>query len=102
RDESGVGKPGTGFAAARRLETDAGEAVLIDSVTGGARLEAVYVPGIQPHDFRVHDAAMLIPANSDIVIQVHYTPNGKDVVDKTRIGFTVANEAPKKRFIMYS
>jgi hypothetical protein len=102
RDENGIGKPGTGFANTRRLQTDAGDPVNIGSITGGARLEAVYVPGIQPHDYRVHGAANLIKANSDIVIQLHYTPNGKDVVDVTKIGFTLAKEPPKRRFIMYS
>ena len=83
-------------------ETDSGEPVSAATVVGGARLEAVYVPGVQPHDYRKHDAAMLVQADSDIVIQLHYTPNGKPVTDNTKIGFTLAKAPPKRRFIMYS
>jgi hypothetical protein len=102
RDENGIGKPGTGFSNVRRLETDAGDSVSIGEVTGNARLEAVYVPGVQPHDYRKYNAAMLVQGGSDIVIQLHYTPSGKLVTDNTKIGFTLAKEPPKRRFIMYS
>jgi hypothetical protein len=102
RDENGIGKPGSGFANVRNLETDSGEPVSIGSVTGGASLQAAYVPGVRPQDYRLFDAAQRIPGDSDIVIQMHYTPNGKDVTDNTKIGFTVSKESPKRRYIMYS
>jgi len=69
---------------------------------GLGAMAAVYVPGFRAMDFRVHRAAQLIPARSDLVIQLHYTPNGKQVTDITRIGFTLAKEPPKRRFITYS
>jgi hypothetical protein len=49
----------------------------------------------------------LILANSDISIQAHdsiqahYTPTGKDVVDRPLIGFTVTQKPPEKRWISY-
>jgi hypothetical protein len=33
---------------------------------------------------------------------LHYTSNGKEVTDITRIGFTLAKEPPQQRFITYS
>jgi hypothetical protein len=73
-----------------------------DPLDGIGAAVAVYVPGFRAMDYRVHHAAQLIPAHTDLVIQLHYTPNGKDVTDVTRIGFTLAKEPPRRRFIAYS
>jgi hypothetical protein len=62
-------------------------------------LDAIYVPGAPPADYRLYDAAMLIPAGSDLTFQVHYTPNGTSTTDQTRIGFTLAKEEPKRRIV---
>jgi hypothetical protein len=43
--------------------------------------------------------AMLIPAGSDLVFQLHYTTNGKPAEDITRIGFVYAKQTPVKRVI---
>jgi hypothetical protein len=74
--------------------------VVPGAATGGGF--ACYVPGVQADDYRPFNAAKLIPANSDIGFQVHYTPSGKEVVDRPLIGFTVANEPPEKRWISYA
>jgi hypothetical protein len=60
-----------------------------------------YVPGVQADDYRPYGAAKLIPANSDINVQVHYTPSGKEVVDRPLFGFTVADTPPEKQWISY-
>jgi hypothetical protein len=60
-----------------------------------------WVPGRAADDYRPFGAGKLIPAGSDISIQVHYTPNGKDVVDRPLIGFTVADTPPAKRWMSY-
>jgi hypothetical protein len=65
-------------------------------------LEAVFLPGSAPMDFRVHNAAKLIPAGYDIVLQMHYTAIGEDADDQTEIGFTIAKEEPSRRFITLS
>lgn len=58
-----------------------------------------YSPGMQPQRFDIDHSAKLIPAGSDIVLQVHYTPNGKtSVQDQTRIGLTLAKTPPPRRF----
>jgi hypothetical protein len=64
-----------------------------------AAVEAVYVPGIGPMDYRPYQAAKLIPAKSDFWIQIHYTPNGSATIDQTQIGFTLAKAKPSRRFI---
>jgi hypothetical protein len=61
--------------------------------------EAIYVPGTAPANFGLHGGAKLIPAGSDFVIQMHYTPNGTATTDQTRVAFTLAKEKPKYRFL---
>jgi hypothetical protein len=60
-----------------------------------------FVPGRDADDYRPFGAGKLIPAGSDISIQVHYTPYGKEVVDRPLIGFTVANKPPARRWMSY-
>jgi hypothetical protein len=70
------------------------------SITAGSNgIEGCYVPGQQSTDYRIHNAAKLLKAGTDIVFQVHYTPNGKDTVDRPRIGFTVAKEQPQRTYV---
>ncbi len=59
-----------------------------------------YVPGqvIRPANEGPHRATLL-KAGSDIVFQLHYTPNGKATTDKTKIGLIFAKEPPKERLM---
>ena len=59
---------------------------------------AGYVPG-RPAKQVPDGYAMLIPAGSDLVFQLHYTTNGKATADSTRIGFVFAKQPPTKRVI---
>ena len=49
-----------------------------------------YVPGGIADDYRPYGAGKLVPANMDIQVQLHYTPTGKEVVDRPLFGFTVS------------
>jgi hypothetical protein len=71
------------------------------NVVGGA-IEECYEPGRGPADFRSYGAAKLIPANTDIWINLHYTPNGVGVTDHVKVGFTLAKEPPKRRYLALS
>jgi Copper type II ascorbate-dependent monooxygenase, C-terminal domain len=55
-----------------------------------------YAPG-QPAEILRPGEAKLIKAGSDIVFEVHYTPNGKAVMDRTKLGLLFAKERPAKR-----
>jgi hypothetical protein len=59
---------------------------------------AGYAPG-RPGKQVPDGYAMLIPAGSDLVFQLHYTTNGKPSSDVTRIGFVFAKSTPTKRVI---
>jgi len=57
---------------------------------------AGYAPGSVPVQLEP-GRAKLIPAGSDIVFELHYTPNGKSIPDQTRVGLIFAKEPPKER-----
>jgi len=58
-----------------------------------------YVPGWESEDFRVWNAARMVPAGSDIVLNIHYNPIGKATVDRSKLGFTIAKAPPAKKFV---
>lgn len=60
-----------------------------------------YVPGVHGEYFDInHQAAKLIPAGSDLVFEMHYTPNGREAVeDRSKVGFVLAKTAPKQRLL---
>jgi hypothetical protein len=43
--------------------------------------------------------AKLIPAGADLIIEVHYTPNGAEVRDRIEVGLMLAPNRPAKRVI---
>jgi hypothetical protein len=53
-----------------------------------------YVPG---NSWRVLPAgvAIRLPAGSSLVFQMHYTPNGKETTDRTKLGLIFAKDPPK-------
>jgi len=55
-----------------------------------------FAPGVIPADFGPN-RAKLIKAGSDIVFQLHYTANGKEATDRTRIGLVFSKQPPKER-----
>jgi hypothetical protein len=70
------------------------------SVTAGSNgIEGCYVPGQRTQDYRIHHAAKLLKAGTDIVFQMHYTPNGTELTDRPRIGFTFAKQAPQRVYV---
>ncbi len=66
---------------------------------GGA--EDCYLPGNFAADYRAINAAKLIPAGSDITFNLHYTPNGTAVTDHVKVGFTVLDKAPERRYVSF-
>ena len=61
--------------------------------------EDCYLPGNPIADYRNVNAAKLIPAGSDITLNLHYTPNGTAVTDHVQIGFTVTKAPPQRRYV---
>jgi hypothetical protein len=59
---------------------------------------AIYAPG-QPAMICRPGMAKKLPAGSDIVLQIHYTPNGKGGEDRSSIGLVWAKEPPSQRVL---
>jgi hypothetical protein len=57
-----------------------------------------YAPGYPAERFPP-GAAKRIKAGSDIVLQMHYTADGKEQKDRTHVGFVFAKEPPKERIL---
>ena len=105
RDESGSALPRAqgvknelpGVAGVAKTERD-----LIAARFSPGGVEGCYVPGLQVTDYRVFNAAKLVPANTDIVFQLHYTTIGTAMTDRPEVGFTIAKEPPQRRYISYN
>jgi hypothetical protein len=65
---------------------------------GLAGFFAGYVPGMKPTEFPA-GTAKLLPANSTITFQMHYTTVGAPETDQTRLGLYFAAEPPKAELI---
>jgi hypothetical protein len=63
---------------------------------GGSEILTVYTPGMVP-DVLAPNQARLIKAGSDLVMQIHYTTNGKAAEDQTKIGLVFSKEPPTER-----
>lgn len=82
--------PGEPFIPGKNQRGQRGQ----DSVPG--ELLVGYAPGLPPTELE-EGQAKLIKAGSDIVLQLHYTPNGKETSDVTQIGLKFSKEPPKER-----
>ncbi len=61
------------------------------------QLLSSFVPGDTENNARVFPdgQAMRIPRHHDLVMEIHYTPIGKPVLDQSRVAFRWAKEAPE-------
>lgn len=56
----------------------------------------VYAPGADPILLKPGQAR-LVKAGSDLIFEMHYTPNGTAATDRTRVGLRIAKEPPSER-----
>jgi len=63
-----------------------------------ADILAVYAPGSAP-DVYPAGMAKLIKAGSDLVFEIHFTPSGKEVEDRIKVGMVFAKKPPAKRVL---
>jgi hypothetical protein len=102
RGQRGGPEPGGQAAGQRGAGFPGILGVIFGRSAGTALIEECYEPGRPPADFRPYKAAKLIPAGTDIAVNVHYTPNGTAVKDHVRIGLTLAKTPPRRRYIAMS
>jgi hypothetical protein len=97
-------KPGIGYVdpnagqVPSRHPPQNDQAILYGINGGTYEMAAVYVPGgVAYHS--LPGQARMIPAGADLIFQMHYTSNGTDGVDRTKVGIVFSKEPPKERVI---
>jgi hypothetical protein len=63
-----------------------------------ADILAVYAPGSAP-DVYPEGMAKLVKAGSDLVFEIHYTPSGKAIEDRIKVGMNFAAGRPARRVL---
>ena len=99
---SASGAPRPGQLARSRAQNGQNNAPQNPAAVNAGGTEICYLPGNNVEDYRPFGAGKLIPAGTDIRFQIHYTPSGKDTVDRPMVGFTVSDMPPKKRWLSTS
>ncbi|MFL6448015.1 MAG: thiol-disulfide isomerase [Bryobacteraceae bacterium] len=69
-----------------------------DAMWTASDILLVYAPGSMPDEWP-HDFAKLVPAGSDIVLQMHYTTHGSATSDQTSVGLVFGKRPPLKRVL---
>jgi hypothetical protein len=89
-------KPGEYFPGGLDLERGANLAG--SPQTGAGTYFSQYEPGsvVRPADPHF---ATLVKAGSELVLQIHYTPNGKAASDSTKVGLIFSDTPPDKRYV---
>jgi hypothetical protein len=88
-------KPGVFFVAPKPKEDDADTSALPSDFLVG------YAPG-QPPEVLAPGQAKLIKAGSDLVLEIHYTTNGRASTDRSKFGLVFAKQPPKERVLTLS
>lgn len=91
----GAAKPGEFFVAPKIKDDTVDTSALPSDFLVG------YAPG-QPPEILPPGQAKLIKAGSDLVLEIHYTTNGKASTDRSKFGLVFAKEPPKERVLTLS
>ena len=92
-------QPGVPFVPVARMKTNPPPDMGVGKLgIGEVEKIALYLPGGDAYATRPGQAR-LIKGGSDLVFEIHYTPSGKEVIDRSQVGFVFAKEPPKERVI---
>jgi hypothetical protein len=83
-------EPGVPFVPQRGAGDGGGDS------SGTTELLTVYAPG-QPAANLPEGQARLVKAGTDIVLQLHYTANGKPALDRSQLGLVFSKAPPRQR-----
>ena len=89
-------KPGVFFVAPKPKDDDT-----VDTSALPSDFLVGYAPG-QPPEMLEPGQAKFIKAGSDLVLEIHYTTNGRASTDRSKFGLVFAKTPPKERVITLS
>lgn len=55
-------------------------------------------PGLGAQEFTIDGSAKFVPKGSDLVFEMHYTANGQETTDVSKLGITLAKNPPERRY----
>jgi len=55
-------------------------------------------PGLGAQEFTIDGSAKFLPKGSDLVFEMHYTANGQETTDVSKLGLTVSKNPPARRY----
>jgi len=58
-------------------------------------------PGAPARRFDDYDAAILVPAGSYLIFNMHYTSNGTETSDQSKLGLELASAEPKNQLVSF-
>ena len=102
RDEKGSALPEKARRSATAITRQTRTETCAPPGAPNGAAEDCYLPGNAAADYRINHAAKLVPAGYDMVFNLHYTPNGTAVTDHVKVGFTIADKAPDRRYVSLS
>ncbi len=91
----GEAKPGVPYVPPRK-NPDGSLRADINGNNLANEILTIYTPGMVP-DMWKPGVGKRIPAGSDLVMQIHYTTNGKAALDQAKIGLVFAKHPPARR-----
>jgi hypothetical protein len=71
-----------------------------NSIAEGNDIIGKFNPGLGSQTFEVGDSAKFIPKGSDLVFELHYTAQGEEAEDASKLGLVLAKHAPTSRYIL--
>lgn len=94
-------KPGVPYvvkgneSAASDKKPDTGVGAFVGLSANEYEMVGVYVPNGVAYETKP-GPARLIPAGSELIFQMHYTANGKEAMDRSKVGMVFAKQPPKE------
>jgi hypothetical protein len=71
-----------------------------NSISEGNDILGKFNPGLGSQSFEVGGSAKLVPKGSDLVFELHYTAQGEETEDASKLGLVLAKQAPPSRYIL--
>ena len=71
-----------------------------NSIAEGNDILGKFNPGLGSQSFQVGDTAKFVPKGSDLVFELHYTAQGEETEDASKLGLVLAKHAPTSRYIL--
>ena len=74
----------------------------VNHIEEGNDILGKFNPGLGAQRFDMDGAAKFVPKGSDLVFELHYTTDGEDTSDVTKLGLVLAKQAPQTRYYFHA